>query len=164
MGRYATTTAIADILPFFLASNTTTSDARGTSVFSKAITQAEAKVNSAVTARYDASSWTSGAIPPLILALSEELACYYAIRAAYTQDGQSRNDYLDDFKSALDTLKKLEEGDIKLTYTDGSLVPTRSGNRFLSTSENYSPVFGLDTATAWKVDPDQVNDLGNART
>lgn len=160
MGSYATTTSISEILPGFLASNTTTSDAFGTSFFSRKITDAEAKINSALANRY---SLPFSTVPPLCRSLAGDIAAYYAIRSGFTSDGLQRNAYLDDYKEAMETLKAIGEGKMALTYTDGSIVPVNASGRILSSTEGYSPIFALDDPDEWKRDQDEIDDQEDAR-
>jgi hypothetical protein len=74
-----------------------------------------------------------------------------------------RNEYLDDFKSAIDMLNDLKEGKVKLTYTDGSVVPVISSSRFLSDKDGYTPIFGLDDQQDWKRDDNEISDQSAAR-
>lgn len=166
MSRYATSTSISLLLPNWLSGNTTTSDSYGKDVWSMSADQAEAEVNAALVARYDPSTWTSTgtpAIPPLVIKLTQDLACLYAVRAAMTQDSQIKNPNIDEWQRAKDTLDQIRDGLVKLAYTDGSLVPSRSSNRITS-STNYAHIFALDSETNWDVDSDQIDDIDSERT
>ena len=160
MGSYATTTSISKILPGFLKGNTTTSDTAGMNIFSHQFDNAEAKINAAIASRYDISGFT--AIPPLLTKLAEDIAVYRVIRSTgYRVD--DKNEYLDDYKDAVNTLKQLMDGEAKLAYTDGSTVAVLSTNRFLSSTKDYTPVAGLDDQDQWKRDSDEVDDQSDAR-
>lgn len=161
MGRYATTTSISDLIPNFLIGNTTTSDTAGTAMFSKHIDRAEGIVNTYVSARYSLPFTT---VPPVLITLSEDLACYFAVRSAYTQDGQNKNQYYPEYKWAMEQLDSIRKGEIKLTLTDGSEVTGDTSNRYISSTENYTPVFGIDNPENWKVDPDLIDDQRDARS
>lgn len=163
MGLYATTTSISLILPGFLKSNTTTSDSEGVNIFNKHITRAEAKVNSAISSRYSVEGFTSGSIPPLLTKLTEDIATYFVIRSTGYR-ANDRNEYLDDYKDAMETLEGLMKGNVKLTYTDGSAVAVNTTARFKSSTEDYTPIFGLDTQTSWKRDSDEIEDQADARS
>jgi len=163
MGLYATTTSISLLLPGFLKGNTTTSDTAGVNIFSHHIDRAESKVNSVITSRYDITGFTSGSIPPLLIKLTEDIAVYNVIRATgYRAD--DKNEYLDDYTKANDTLDKLIKGEINLTYTNGSSVAVVSTNRFLSNTKDYTPITGLDDQEDWKRDSDEVDDQSDARS
>ena len=160
MGEYATTTSISELMPFFLSGNTTTSDSAGASIFARMAVKAESVVNAAVSARYSLPFTT---VPPLLRSLAEDIACYFSLRGSYVQDGQNRQEYMDDYKQALETLEKIEKGSIKLTLTDGSAVPTAYASRFSSNTKDYTPIFGLDDETAWGVDADLLSAQEDAR-
>lgn len=160
MGVYITSTSISLILPGYLKNNTTTSDTAGVNIFMRQVDNAESKVNSVIASRYDITGFT--ATPPLLTKLTEDIAVYGIIRASnYRAD--DRNEYMDDYEKAEDTLQKLINGEINLTYTNGSNVGVLSSNRFLSSSKDYTPVFGMDDAEDWKRDEDEVDDQSNAR-
>lgn len=162
MGVYVTSTSISIILPGYLKSNTATSDTAGVNIFMRQVDNAEAKVNSVIASRYGISGFTTTAIPPLIRKLTEDIAVYNVIRnSGYRAD--SRNEYMDDYTRAMDTLDKLIKGEINLTYTDGSNVAVLSSKRFLSSTKDYTPIFGLDKAESWKRDKDEMDDQSNAR-
>ena len=162
MGLYATTTSISLILPGFLKGNTTTSDTEGTNIFSHYIDNAESKINAVISSRYDITAFTSGSVPPLLRKLTEDIAAYNVIRATgYRAD--DRSEYLDDYEKANETLQKLINGEINLTWTDGSAVAVLSSNRFQSNTKDYTPIFGLDDPQEWKRDDDEISDQEDAR-
>lgn len=160
MGSYATTTSIPNLLPQFLKGNSTGSDAVGASAFSAHIDRAEGLVNSKLTSRY-ALPFTT--VPPLVRSMAEDIACYYALRAAIAQDGQVDNKQIERFKEALTTLDEVAKGDTALTLTDGSLAPSNVNNRILSSTLTYAPTFNLDEPKAWAVDEDRLSDIQDAR-
>lgn len=160
MGSYATTTSISNLIPFFLKGNTTTSDTTGVALFSAQVDRAEGEVNSFLSARF---AMPFSTVPPLVRSLTEDIACYYTIRAAYTHDGELQNKFLDDFKSAFETLQSIRDGKTNLAYTDGSLVPSRSSDRYLSNTNDYSPTFNLDSARKWKVSGNRLDDIKDER-
>ena len=163
MGRYATSTSISLLLPNWLASNTTTSDTYGTDIWSAAADRAEGEVNSYLTARYDPSGWTTTAIPPLVRKLSEDLACYYSQRGSSTQDSQIKNRNLEEWKQTMETLSLLRSGDLKLAFTDGSLVGGRTDARMVSNTESRAHIFALDDERSWDVDADTLDDIDTER-
>lgn len=161
MGLYATTTSISLILPGFLRDNTTTTDAEGTRQFSKHIDRAEGVVNGYVGQRY---SLPFSTVPPLIRAITEDIAVYYAIRGALNQDGKVKNVYLDDYKLAMTTLEKISEGDLALFDTAGSALAELSEHQFLSSTEGYDPIFGNDDPPSWQRDADEIADTEARRS
>ncbi len=160
MGNYATTTSIPYVLVNFLKGNAIVSDAFGATLCAHHIANAEAVVNSHLAVRYSMPFTT---IPPDVRRLSEQIAAYNIIKSSTYQDVKQKNPYLDEFETAFDQLKMYSNGDIPLTYTDGSLVPTLSNNLFLSSTDNYTQIFGRDDATAWDRDEDEIEDTENAR-
>ena len=164
MGVYVTTTSIFVILPGFLKPgiNTVTSDTTGVDIFSRQIINAEAKVNAVIASKYNITLFSSTAIPPLLRKLTEDIAVYNVIsKTGYRAD--DRNEYMDDYKTANDTLGQIIDGKIGLTYTDGSSVAVLSSKRFLSDKTGYTPIFGLDNQKNWKRDEDEIDDQSNAR-
>ena len=159
MGNYATTTSISITLPNFLEGNTTTVDISATQTFSEYINWAEAEINSAV-----ANKWSLpfSTVPPILRSLAFEIAAYYTIRAYGSRDWPNRNEMLDDFNKAFETLKKLEKGEIELTLTDGSLLAV-SSDMYLSNRSSQDPVFELDDPVNWAVDKDRLDELDGSR-
>lgn len=119
-------------------------------------------MNSYVGSRYSLP-FTSTAVPPVLRSLSEDIACYFAIRGSFTQDGASRNDYADSYREAIEVLERIADGTIPLTYTNGSIVSAISA-RIDSSSEGYTPIFGKDEPEDWDRDSDEVSDQDTART
>lgn len=139
-------------MPYFLSGNSSGSDSFGNDVWSAAADRAEGYINATIVARYDPSTWTSTgspAIPPLIRKINEDLACLYAIRSSITQDSQLKNANLAEWEKAEQSLFDIRDGKIKLAYTDGSLVSTRSSSRFVSSSSGYNKIFGTDSEVNW---------------
>ncbi len=161
MGLYATTTSISVLLPGFLRDNTTTTDAEGVRVFTKHIDRAEGVVNGYVGQRY---SLPFSTVPPLIRAITEDIAVYYAIRGALNQDGKVKNVYLDDYKLAMTTLAEISKGSLALFDTSGAAVDALSNNRFLSSTEGYDPIFGNDNPPSWQRDADEIADTDARRS
>lgn len=160
MGSYATTTSLSELFPGFLSGNTTTSDTAGANQFSRHIDRAESVVNSYLTARYSLPFTT---VPPILRTISEDLALYFLVRSAYTQDGQNKNQYHDEYKWAMTQLDKIGKGEIKLALTDGSIVAPNTAARIISSDTNYTRIFGKDDPDQWKRDDDEITDTSNAR-
>lgn len=156
MGTFATTTALPNLLPFFYKGNTTSSDTAGVAMFSAQVDRAEAEVMSYLSARYTMPFTT---VPPLVRAITEDIACYYLVRAAYTHDGEMQNRFLDDFKDAFTTLEQLRDGKSSLALTDGSLVSVRTTDKYKCSSEDYSQIFNHDGERNWNVGEQQIDDI-----
>lgn len=160
MGSYATTTSISDLIPNYLNGNTTSSDSAGTEQFSKHIDRAEATVNAYVSRLYPLPFVK---VPPILITLTEDISCFYALRSAYTQDGMSKNPFYLDYKTSMDTLDKIAKGEIKLVDTSGSLIATQATNRYLSNTEGQTPIFGKDDPQEWKRSQAEIDQTDAAR-
>ena len=161
MGIYATTTSFSNLLPYFLRGNTTTSDTTGESIITEEILNAESVVDSYVSARY---SLPFVLVPPLIRTLSKRLTQCQIILGSYVQDGERDNDYWKAYcDQAYKTLESIRDGKTKLAITDGSILTPTLTNRFKSNNEDYTPIFGLDTSTAWVVDSDKLDAISDSR-
>lgn len=166
MGRYVTTTSIPVLMPGFLVGNTPTSDTAGVDLFSSAADFAEGWVNSVLVNRWDPSAWTTTGnpgIPPSVRMIAANIAIYESLRRSGVQDAQIQNRHLLSYENAVQALNDLKEKRIGLAYTDGSLVPTRSAQAYLSSTEGYTPIFGLDDPEDWKRDTDEIDDQSDAR-
>lgn len=160
MGTYATTTTISQRLPGLMIGDTTTSDATLTTVFSSYIDKGETHFN-AVAAKSYTLPFT--VVPPLAREISFDLAAYWTILAFSSRDWPNRNEMLEDYKHVFDTLKMLEEGDISLALTDGSIIAQDTTSLISSNREGQGSVFDVDDPTNWKADKDRLDALEGSR-
>lgn len=159
MGKYATTTSFDHLLPQFYKDDNTF-DIRMENMIDKSISRAEATVDRYLSGRY---SLPFSPVPPDVRRMSEDMACYYLLRASQYRIGNSVNPYLAEFKGVFDELKEIRDGKQDLAYTDGSAVPANVEGLFKSSTKDYTPVFQLDDQEAWKLDDDLVDDLKDSR-
>lgn len=160
MGIYATTTTLALLLPNFLRDNTTTTDREGTSIFGLHIDRAESLVNARVAQRY---GLPFAVVPPLIRTVTQDIATWMAIRGTLNQDGKVKNVYLDSYEKAMEILEEIVDGSITLVDTNGSVLDSIAEDRFVSSTENRSPIFGLDDAVNWQRDADEIEETQASR-
>lgn len=162
MGSYATTSSLALLLPNALSGNTTTSDTEAVNTFSKHIDRAEGEINGVMAGKYTLPFTT---VPPSVRSWSEDLACFYFLRAAVSQDGRIGDSSAGMFKDAHARLVEARDKGFKdiLTLTDGSVLSPIVSGRYKSSTENEGPVFDLDTATSWKADEDRLDRARDAR-
>jgi len=140
--------------------DTTTSDQTLTTVFSSFIDKGETHFNAVAAKNYTLPFIT---VPPLAREISFDLAAYWTIRAFSTRDWPNRNELLDDYKMVFDQLKDLENGDLKLSLTDGSIISEALSSLISSNREGQDPIFDVDEPTAWAVDQDRLDDLEGSR-
>lgn len=143
-----------------MTGDTTTSDQTFTTVFASFILKGEDHFNAAASNNYDLPFTV---VPPMAREISFDLAAYWTIRAFSTRDWPNRNEMLEDYKMVFDQLKALEDGDLKLTLTDGTIIAGALTSLISSNREGQGPIFDVDEPTAWKVDEDRLNDLENSR-
>jgi phage gp36-like protein len=160
MGTYATTTSIPYLLVNFLKGNNTTTDTFGATLCAHHINNAEGAVNSHLGIRYQ---MPFSPVPPDVRRMAEQIACYNIIKSSTYQDVKAKNPYLDEFRGVFDQLKMYVNGELALTYTDGSLVPTLANNAVLSNTEGYTPIFARDEATKWDRDQNEIDDTEDSR-
>ena len=162
MGSYATTSSLAQLLPNAMSGNTTSADSEAVATFGKHIERAEGDINTVLAERYTLPFTT---VPPSVRSWSEDLACFYFLRAAISQDGRIGDSSARMFVDSYDRLQAAREKGFKgtLTLTDGSVLSPITTGRFKSSTENEGPVFDLDTATSWKADSDRLDRAGDAR-
>jgi phage gp36-like protein len=160
MGQYATITSIEVKLPGFI-DGTLDLDSMGSATFSTSIDRAEAEINSRLAAVY---ALPFSPVPPLIREMAFEMGAYYAILAFSSRDWPNKNEMIEEYKRSFTILDEIVgtygnmTGQIlapvrALVNTDGSVVP-RLGTRIISSSQGYTPIFGLDDPKSWRVDPD----------
>lgn len=157
MGTYVANTDIETLLPGFYRGGSAGSDANGAAMATRMIVKAEALVNGAAATRYSMPFTT---IPPDMIRIAQELTCYYLIEATTYQEGKE-NSATKRFERVFDDVKALREATLVLTYTNGSLVPTKTAR--MTTNTDYTPIFGLDDPKDWKVDQREIDDQEEAR-
>lgn len=162
MGAYATTSSLSQLLPNALAGGTTTADTTATDTFSKHIDRAEADINAVLAEKY---SLPFTAVPPSVRSWTEDLACFYFLRAAVSQDGRAGDASAAKFKPAEDRLLKAQEYGFKgvLALTDGSYAARKTTKMFLSNTKDYAPTFNQDAPENWDVDPDRLDEIDTER-
>lgn len=159
MGIYLSTTSISLLLPGWLSGNTTSSDTEGVAIFGAHIDRAESHVNAACGNKY---TIPFSPIPPFIRTIVEDISTYYALRGGGARQGQV-NEYMDEYKMALESLKKIAEGEMALTNTDGSLVPIVAESRMLSSSDDHELIMNMDEPRNWRVNDAERSDIESTR-
>lgn len=164
MGQYATTSSIAAKLPGFLRDDSLDQDPAAAALFSTTIDRAEAEINSRLAAVY---SLPFSPVPPLLRELAFEMGAYYAFLALGTRDWPNKNESIEAYARSFTVLdeivgKSKETPVRELVNTDGSIVG-RNTNLIVSSTQNYTPIFGMDDPKSWGVDSDLDDDLSAAR-
>lgn len=152
MGNYATVTSVRHLLVRYFDGASSAGDFFGSSLASHHIDRAEAKVNSRLITRY---SLPFTVVPPEVRRITEDIACLNIIKASNYQGGQRKNEYYEEFKSAVDDLEAIAKGEAGLTLTNGTELEPKSAARFVSSDTGYTPIFGKDDPTAWERDSDE---------
>jgi len=132
---------------------------------------AEAEVSKYLSGRYDLSSspfgvTTSGAgTPPLVRSLTEKLALSYTYRLGMR--GNLSSEMAKELKiEAIENLTLISDYKMDLLNTAGSKI-TESGKpkfRVQSNTSTYEDTFAEDTSTAWRIDPDKLEDISDTRS
>ena len=168
MANYATATTVLALLPG-LPQTTTTSPGYTTTVavITSHLTRADNIIDGKICRRYDVASFkTSGAVPPILITLAEDITSYYTYRSLFTADGQNASDWTDKFKDAITVLDEIRNGDMDLVNSVGTLIltlSTSSDDLCVSNTKDYTPTFLEDTATSWVVDEDKLDDIDDER-
>ncbi len=100
---YATVARVRDILEG--VSVTVMADTR----VEARINKAEDVINSKIGGRYTVP-FASGSVPGVITAFAEDIACYFVMRTLFTNDSQNKNEWIEDFRSALSSLNAIRDG------------------------------------------------------
>ena len=167
MGTYCTSTSLQTLLvDVTLTGAGTTLTAN---LIDKCIDKSEQIINGYIGKRYDLGSvyfQTSSSIPPLVRSLGEDIAegLYYMRSSRGGKESIQRGTDL--VKDAKETLKMLQEYDISLSDTAGSLVPEGANSDYqvdCSTSD-YHDTFDLDTGSSWAIDNDRLEDIESYRS
>lgn len=164
---YSTSTTILILLPGLPQSSGAAGYTNIVNRIDKHIVRADNLINSKIAYRYNISGFnTSGSVPPLIQSLSEDIASYYTYRSEFSSDGQNENAWTDKFDQAIAMLDEIRGGTMDLIDSTGSLIAVLASSTvdlISSNTEDYTPFFGEDTVTSWKVDSDKLSSLSDSR-
>lgn len=156
MGTYTTATSLYPLLVG------TSQDTATTALLGSCITWAENEVNKKLAKRYDVAAWAAS-VPPQIASLTEQLAVgwFHLHNGRGSKESMARAEMI--FKQPRENLAELAEGIGAIVDDGGSLITPAISTGILSTTDEYTPIFGLDKPTSWKVDPDLLDDTRSER-
>lgn len=159
---YAGSTDVAILLPGLVVNGTVTSTV--ISVIDNIGTGVMGYINGYVGRRYSVpfgGGTSSGAIPPTIRDIAEQLGAYRTMRGYYSRDSVNSNEWVDKFKTDSDAiLKDIRDGKVDLSDTAGSLLVERNASTKVDSSTiDYAPSFNEGTSTSWEVDSAKLEDL-----
>jgi hypothetical protein len=162
MGTYATTTALSTTM-VGVNFNTATS-----LIAAKMITQAEQKINSYLSRRYDLSSstfQTTTSIPPQITTLCERLAEGYMWKSISRGSKESITRGKELVEECLKELQMISDCKVDLLNTAGSAISELSTGayRVLSNTTNYATTFDEDDELSWAVSSEKLEDISDGR-
>jgi len=136
-------------------------------VIKKHIPRASSIINGKIVRRYDISAWTQTTVPPTLKSICEDIVTYYSLRSLFSGDNSNINEWTEKYYDpAMDELKMIQEGEVDLYNSAGSLIAERSTTgdaKVESNTEDYSPTFGEDKHTSWAVDSDKLDDISDDR-
>lgn len=156
---YALSTTVLALVPGISATDSATADA-----LNAHIRRADDIINGKLARRY-ATPFTTTTIPPLVRTIAEDLTSGFLFRSLYTRDSQNTNAWTEDLmKKAFELLDQIANYEIDITDTAGSLIAEiNTGSRLDSSTENYAPVFDIDSETSHLIDADRLTDIDNRR-
>ena len=156
---YASSTTVLQLVPGIVTTDSATVDA-----LNAHIRRADDTINGKIAKRYSVP-FTSTAIPPLVRTIAEDLTAGFLFRSLFTRDSQNRNDWTEDLmKRAYEMLDQIADGEIDLADTSGALLSERdSTNKIDISTENYYPIFDVDTDTSWNIDSDRLDDISDRK-
>jgi len=157
---YIDTSTVLHLLPNLPLSSGAAAWSSTNAIIHKAMQQSESLINGYCARRYTTPFTT---VPPMIRTICEDITCYQAMRQLYSRDSQNVNDWVGDFKTAMDMLIEIRDKKIDLANTAGSLLDEKSTNTRIDSTTEYTPIFELDTFTSWAVDEDRLDDVEDVR-
>lgn len=161
MARYSTSTSIYLVLPGLANTDL------NTQLIQLHADRISGMIGGYVGARYSVSGWTTAsATPQMIQSISDRLASQATMRSLYTQDAQNANEWVNELgEQALEELKMIAKGELAVIADSGSEAARATLRNFVRGSrKDYTPVFDLDDATSWVVDPDLLTQINSDRT
>ena len=165
---YATFTSILISLPGLPQTTTSTPQYTDTSmILSANIVKAENIINGKIARRYSVP-FSSTAVPPLVITLTEDIATYLSYRSFYSQDNQNKTEIFSELKdTALAILDQLSKSEMDLVDTSGSLLSERSSADYSSmvdsNTRSYQPLFDIDDPLDQDFNQDLKDAVGNLR-
>ena len=93
--------------------------------------------------------------PAIVESLAEDIASYYVMRGLYSGKSPSINEWIEKYKEAKETLKKIAEGTLQI---EGITVDVGA---IQSTTKDYKRTFDERDETNWKTDPNKLEDLAD---
>lgn len=144
---YANSTTVLQLVPGINVGQSSTADA-----LNAHIRRADDIINGMLGRRY-AVPFTTTTVPPMVRTIAEDLASGMLFRSLYTRDSQNKNEWTEVLiDQAFKMLEKIAEYEVDLRDTAGSLIgETDSGSRVDSSTENFAPIFDLDSITSQEV-------------
>lgn len=127
---------------------------------------AEAVVNGYIVRHYTLPLTfpTSGGTAPLLVAIATDLALWRVYRRLFTQQQLKDSAWPAQFKSAMDLLEDIADGEILLQDSDGTVIGGRTDTSPIwSNTMGYVPTFSeLDPEFSY-TSTDKITDLGGDR-
>ena len=156
---YALSTTVLQLVPGIVTTDSATMDA-----LNAHIRRSDDVINGKLARRY-AVPFTTTTVPPLVRTIAEDLTAGFLFRSLFTRDSQNTNNWTEDLmKKAFEMLDQISAYEIDLHDTAGALITERdSGSRIDSSSENYYPIFDIDSETSWSIDPERLDDISDAK-
>ena len=159
---YATTDTVLKIGPMFPQTTTARGYTNTVAVISEHLDRADSVINSMLARRYTVPF---SPVPPAIRTAAEDMTIFFSLRSLYGGDNINTQNYEDLYNDHKEFLKELKEGTMDLVDTAGSvLTELGADNKIASNTEDYTPTFGEDTATAWKVDSEKLDAIADDRS
>ena len=93
--------------------------------------------------------------PAIIESLAEDIASYYVMRGLYSGKLPSKNEWINKYKEAKDTLEKIAAGTLQIEGI------TLKVGTVQSTTKDYKRTFDERDETNWKTDSDKLEDLAD---
>jgi len=121
----------------------------------KAVTKADAKINSILPSSIIDAITALGTTPAIIKSIAEDIGGYYVMRGLYSAENPNRTEWLGEYKDAISLLKDIRDGKAQIDDI------TVDDQQILSNTEDYKSTFDTRDETNWGVDSDRVDDLGD---
>jgi len=124
---------------------------------------AEAEIDGVLANRY---TLPFSETPQLVRDMSAELSLIKVLDRYFTGQAQDENDWRNTRKEELDRLLAgVNSGTISLVSSAGTVIQPADGLVYVtSTTEDYTPTFGVGDVINEEVDPDRIEDEQNERS
>lgn len=136
-----------------------TTNVMGDSAVTSRITRADAIINGKLGTRYSVPFTTT---PPQVNDWSISITCYLIMRTLFSRDAKNKNDWIEDYKSAMRQIDDVVKGNAAILSSAGAEL-SRSEEAVTSSHQDYHTTFNMDDSEDQSIDSDMLDAIADER-